>query len=145
MVCIFFCNRICISANNYSFRYCFCFKINETIFIKKSDFFKCRTEFVGYEFYHGVCASENDSDDTAGKKTSFEAVCAGAVIHHEVEEREDDTSVVFEDSDSDEDLTDELGYGNMFDDEDDEIDTTIPDEMDLVDDDFDDFELDDEE
>ena len=32
-----------------------------------------------------------------------------------------------------------------FDDEDDEIDTTIPDEMDLVDDDFDDFELDDEE
>jgi DNA-directed RNA polymerase subunit beta len=57
----------------------------------------------------------------------------------------DAEGVVFEDSDSDEDLTDELGYGNMFDDEDDEIDTTIPDEMDLVDDDFDDFELDDEE
>ncbi len=59
---------------------------------------------------------------------------------------EDDIDgVVFEDDDNDEDLTDELGYGSMFDDEDDEIDTTIPDEMDLVDDDFDDFEIDDEE
>ena len=41
-------------------------------------------------------------------------------------------------------LTDELGYGSMFDDEDDEIDTTIPDDMDLVDDDFDDLDIDEE-
>ncbi|MBQ7236666.1 MAG: DNA-directed RNA polymerase subunit beta [Clostridia bacterium] len=53
--------------------------------------------------------------------------------------------MVFEDSDTDDDLGDEINYSNMFDDDDDEIDTTIPDEMDLEDDDFEEFDVDDEE
>jgi len=54
--------------------------------------------------------------------------------------------MVFEDADTDEELSDELNYSNMFEDDDDEIDTSIPSDLDL-DDDFDslDIDLDDEE
>jgi len=43
-------------------------------------------------------------------------------------EETDIGETVFEDSESD-DLEDELGFDGMFDDDDDEIDTTIPDEI----------------
>ncbi|MBQ3116310.1 MAG: DNA-directed RNA polymerase subunit beta [Clostridia bacterium] len=55
-------------------------------------------------------------------------------------EETDIGETVFEDSDSD-DLDDELGFDGIFDDDDDEIDTTIPDEI-LDDDMFDDEEED---
>ena len=51
---------------------------------------------------------------------------------------EDDIGeTVFEDSEADDDLGDELGFDNLFEDDDDEIDTTIPDEDDVFEDDFD--------
>ena len=50
---------------------------------------------------------------------------------------------VLEDADSDEELSDELGFDGMFDDDDDEIDTTIPDGN--FDDDFEDIEIEDDE
>ena len=51
---------------------------------------------------------------------------------------EDDIGeTVFEDSEADDDLGDELGFDNLFEDDDDEIDTTIPDEDDVIEDDFD--------
>ena len=53
--------------------------------------------------------------------------------------------MVFEDSDTDDDLNDSLNFSNMFDDEDDAIDTTIPDLDDLGDDDFDGLDIEDEE
>jgi DNA-directed RNA polymerase subunit beta len=51
---------------------------------------------------------------------------------------------VFEDSDTDDDLGDDLGFDAMFEDDDDEIDTTIPD-VDDLEEDFEDIELEDEE
>ena len=74
-----------------------------------AEFFESFTEFVGDEFYHGVCASENDSDVTAGKKTRCKAGSTSVVsvnstgsgyVNHVAEEREEDTSVGFEDCDS---------------------------------------------
>ena len=67
-------------------------------------------------------------------------------IQEEVDIDENDVGeMVFEDADDD-DLGDELNFSNMFDDEDDDIDTTIPDEDGLDIDDYDEeIELDDEE
>ena len=69
------------------------------------------------------------------------------VVQDEVSIDEFDESdigeTVFEDNDADDDLGDELGFGNMFEDDDDEIDTTIPDGT--LDDDFDDFDVEDDE
>ena len=63
-------------------------------------------------------------------------------VHDEVEiddfDQSDIGETVFEDSEAD-DLDDELGFDGMFEDDDDEIDTTIPD-GDLFEDDFDDEE-----
>ena len=53
--------------------------------------------------------------------------------------------MVFEDSDTDDELNDSLNFSNMFDDEDDAIDTTIPDLDDLGDDDFDSLDIENEE
>ena len=81
---------------------------------------------------------EYDSDDMLPVRDK--------VVHDEVSiDGFDETDIgetVFEDADSDEELSDELGFDGMFDDDDDEIDTTIPD-ADFAD--FDDIELEDEE
>ena len=53
--------------------------------------------------------------------------------------------MVFEDADNDEELNDELNYNNMFDDEDDAIDTSIPEVDGLDDEDYEDISIDDEE
>ncbi len=62
------------------------------------------------------------------------------VVQDEVEiddfDQSDIGETVFEDGDTDDDLGDELGFDGMFEDEDDEIDTTIPD-GEMFDDDFD--------
>ncbi len=52
-------------------------------------------------------------------------------------EEDDIGETVFEDNDADDDLGDELGFDNLFEEDDDEIDTTIPDEEDMFEDDFD--------
>ena len=84
---------------------------------------------------------EWDADDTpfVREKNITEEVEINDVAEEDIGE------VVFEDSDAG-DLDDEFGFDGMFDDEDDEIDTTIPDDGDFLDDDLgmDDLDVDEE-
>ena len=75
---------------------------------------------------------ENDIDDVPYVR---EKVVQDEVSIDDFDE-DDIGETVFEDGDTDEELSDELGFDNMFEDDDDEIDTTIPDE-DMFEDDFD--------
>ena len=84
---------------------------------------------------------ESDIDDIPFVR---EKVVQDEVSIDDIDEN-DVGEMVFEDADADDELADELGYSNMFEDDDDEIDTTIPDEDDLVDDYDGEFEIDDEE
>ena len=71
------------------------------------------------------------------------------VVQDEVEindiEQADLGEMVFEDTDTDEELGDELNFTGMFDDDDDEIDTTIPDIEGLDDEEYEEIDVDDEE
>jgi len=84
---------------------------------------------------------ESDIDDMPFVR---ERVVQDEVAIEEIDET-DVGEVVFEDSDTDDDLGDELNFTGMFDDEDDEIDTSIPEVDGLEDEDYDDIDITDEE